>query len=123
MRLALALLVAALLLGFGALQELWIRGIIGGEVQPLVVGAIGAILSCLLAGTGVALWRRPASARRLALGTAAAVSTFHVYAALPPHRNVGLIALLVALIAAGLLVARAMYRESGAPHQRRDAAI
>jgi hypothetical protein len=123
MRLLMALLVAALLLGFGALQELWIRGIVGGEAQPLAVGAIGAMLSLLLAGTGVALWRRTALARPLALGTAAAMSTFHVYAALPPHRNVGLSALLVALLAAGILVARAVNRERGAPGQRRGPAI
>ena len=123
MPLLIALLVAASLLGFGALQEFWIRGIEGRELQPLVVGAAGTLVSFGLAGTAIALRRQRAPARRLALWTAAGVSSFHVYAALPPHRYVGFPALLMALFAAGLLVTRAIGDTRGAPGQHRDPAI
>lgn len=88
-------LVAAFL-GFGAVEELIVRGVRGGEVQPLIVGLLGAVVSLLLALASLALWRRHTSARRLAIVAAIAAITFHAYAALPPHRNVGLLVLMVA---------------------------
>jgi len=91
---ALSILVA-LFLGFGAVEEFVVRGVRGGEVQPLIVGLVGAGVSVLLIAAGVAHWRRGASARRLVPCAAVVTVAFHVYAALPPHRNVGLLALLV----------------------------
>ena len=96
--------VIAIALGFGAVQELVVRGVRGGEPQPLAVGAVGAIASGLLLAAAAALWREAAGASRLA-GVAAAVSAgFHAYAALPPHRNVGPAALLLALAASAALL-------------------
>ena len=88
-------LVAAFL-GFGAVEELIVRGVRGGEVQPLIVGLLGTVVSLLLALASLALWRRHTSARRLAIVAAIAAITFHAYAALPPHRNAGLLVLMVA---------------------------
>lgn len=96
--------VIAIALGFGAVQELVVRGVRGGEPQPLAVGAVGAVASGLLLAAAAALWREAAGASRLA-GVAAAVSAgFHAYAALPPHRNVGPAALLLALAASAALL-------------------
>ena len=96
--------VIAIALGFGAVQELVVRGVRGGEPQPLAVGAVGAVASGLLLAAAAALWREAAGASRLA-GVAAAVSVgFHAYAALPPHRNVGPAALLLALAASAALL-------------------
>jgi hypothetical protein len=41
------------------------------------------------------MWRKWPSARRLAIVTAVSSILFHVYLALPPHRNVGSVALVV----------------------------
>lgn len=95
MALALFSILVALFLGFGAVGEFIVRGVRGGEVQPFFVGLAGIIVSLLLAGAGVALWRRWPSARKLVLIAALSSVVFHVYAALPPHRNVGVLALVV----------------------------
>ena len=88
-------LLVALFLGYGAVEELWVRGVRGGEVQPLVVGLVGAFVSALVALSGVGLWRRWPKARSLAVVAALLSIAFHVYAACPPHRNVGILVLLV----------------------------
>ena len=95
MRLGLLNILVALFLGYGAVEELIVRGVRGGETQPFVIGAVGIAVSVLLAASGVALWRRRAGAWRLAVVAAVASVLFHVYAALPPHRNVGVLVLLV----------------------------
>ena len=100
---ALGILVATFL-GFGAVDELLVRGIRGGEVQPLIVGLVGATVSLLLALGALALWRQHPSARRLAIGAAVAAIVFHAYAALPPHRNVGLLALMIAAAYSAVLL-------------------
>ncbi len=95
MAVALFNLLVAVFLGYGAVEELVVRGVRGGETQPFVVGAVGVAVSLMLAVSGVAYWRRWPSAQRL-LAVAGLLSVlFHVYAALPPHRNVGVLALLV----------------------------
>ena len=95
MALALFSILVALFLGFGAVEEFIIRGVRGGEMQPLFVGLIGIIVSASLAISGIALWRRWSRARRFVLLAAISSVAFHVYAALPPHRNVGLLALII----------------------------
>jgi hypothetical protein len=94
----------ALALELGAVQELLVRGVRGGETQPLVIGTIGALVSALVLVAAMALWRRTAGAPRLALLGAALAVAFHAYAALPPHRNVGFVALLLAVMASAVLV-------------------
>jgi hypothetical protein len=91
---ALSILVA-LLTGFGAVQELIVRGIIDREVQPLIISLVGAAVSVLFLISGIAMWRKWPSTRRLVIVTAILSIVFHVYAALPPHRNVGPVALIV----------------------------
>lgn len=95
MILAVFSILIALFLGFGAVEEFIVRGIRDGEVQPFFVGLVGMVVSVLLATTGIALWRQWAVARRLLLFAAISLVVFHVYAALPPHRNVGVLALIV----------------------------
>src|SRR5262245_35649627 len=87
--------VVGLLLAFGGAQEVVVRGILGGERVPFVVGAIGTAVSLLLSLSGVALWRRWRGARELALLACVLVAVFCVIAALPPPRYVGFAALLV----------------------------
>ena len=95
----------ALVLGFAALQELWVLGIQGGQVQPFWTGAIGALVCLLLMVAGIALWRRWRNARGLAISAALLFIAFHAYAALPPHRNVGVgIALVACAYGLGFLV-------------------
>jgi hypothetical protein len=95
----------ALALGFGALQELYVLGIQGGQVQPFWVGAIGALVCLMLMVSGVALWRRWNGARGLAISAAILFIAFHAYASLPPHRNVGVgIALAACAYGLGYLV-------------------
>lgn len=106
MTLAMLNIAVALLLGYGAVEELWIRGVRGGETQPLIVGIVGALVSLSLAVAGVARLRRWPNARQVTIFTAVALVVFHVCAALPPHRNVGIgIALLATAYGVVLLAA------------------
>ena len=87
-------ILVALLLGFGAVQEL-VHGLRQQEAQPSFVGFAGIVVSLLFIISGIALWRRQANARRLVIIAAITSIVVHVYAALPPHRNVGAIALII----------------------------
>jgi uncharacterized membrane protein YhaH (DUF805 family) len=108
MKLALLNIAVALFLGYGAAEELWVRGVRGGETQPLVVGIVGALVSLLLLVSGVARWRRRARARQLQIAAAVLLVAFHAYAALPPHRNVGILVLAVAVAYALVLLAASL---------------
>jgi hypothetical protein len=105
MTLALLNIVVALYLGYGAVEELWVRGIRSGEIQPLIIGIVGALVSLALIVSGFAHWRRWPNARQLTIFTAVALIAFHVYAALPPHRNVGILVALVATVYGIVLLA------------------
>src|SRR5688572_15024972 len=96
-RMVLAILnfLIALMLGFGAAQEFIVRGLQGREAQPFFIGLAGIAVSVLFIASGVAMLRKWPNARRLVIITAVASILFHVYAALPPHRNVGLPALII----------------------------
>ena len=95
MILAILNILVALLLGFGAVQEVFVPGILGGRVQALIIGLIGAAVSVLFLISGIAMLRKAPNARRLAIITSILSVLFHVYAALPPHRNVGPPALII----------------------------
>ena len=71
------------------------RGIIDRELQPLIISLIGLVVSLLFLTSGVAMWRKWPDTRRLIIITAILSILFHAYAALPPHRNVGPVALIV----------------------------
>jgi hypothetical protein len=85
----------ALLLGFGAMQELIVAGVRGQQARPFFMGLAGIVVSLLFMISGIALWRRQANARRLAIIAAVTSIVFHVYAALPPHRTMGMVAVLI----------------------------
>ena len=112
MILAILNILVALFLGYGAIEEFWIRGVRGGEMQPLVAGLAGAFVSVLLAVSGVRLWRRRTNARTLVAVAAVLSIAFHVYAACPPHRNVGILVLLVGA-GYGLLLLGVMFMPGG----------
>jgi hypothetical protein len=111
---SLGILVAAFL-GFGAIEELVVRGIRGGEVQPLIVGLVGAVVSVLLAVASLALSRQYADARGIAIVAALAAIVFHAYAAMPPHRNVGYLVLAVAAAYGAVLLGIALGPQSASP--------
>ena len=112
MILAVLCFLVALLLGFGAGQELIVSGIIDHEVQPAIVGTIGTVISVLFLLSGIAIWRKWASTRRLAIVTAILSIVFHVYAALPPHRSMGLPALILG-VGFGLVLLIVMLSSKG----------
>jgi len=89
MILAILSILVGLLTGFGALPELIVPGIIDHRVQPAIIGSIGTVISVMFVISGIALGRKWPSARRLAIVTSVLSIVFHIYAALPPHRNVG----------------------------------
>ena len=95
MILAILTILVGLLVGFGGMQELIVRGIMDHEVYPAILGIIGTISGVLFVVSGIALWRKWPSTRRLIIVTSILSIVFHVYAALPPHRNVGPLALIV----------------------------
>ena len=94
----LSTVLVASVLGFGAVQELIVRGIGGGEVQPFWIGVIGAVLCILLIASAFALTRGWRGARSLAIAVSIAFICFHIYGSLPPHRNVGPLAALIASV-------------------------
>lgn len=84
-----------LLLGFGAAQEFIVLGLVDRRVQPFFAGLVGMVVSGLFITSGIAIWRKWTGARRLAIIAAILSILFHAYAALPPHRNAGLPALII----------------------------
>lgn len=109
-------ILVALLLGLGAVQEFIVRGVRGGEVQPLLVGLIGMAVSVLLATAGIALWRQWAMARRLGILAGLSSIVFYVYEALPPHRKVGMLALILG-VGVGILLLAVTLSSKGAKTQ------
>jgi hypothetical protein len=108
--------VIGILLGFGGLQELFVRGIWNGERQPFLVGAGGAAVAALLLLAALAIWRRWAVWPRLAAFAGALSVVFHVYAALPPARNVGVFAMLSGVGIGVVLLAQALRSRERRPH-------
>jgi hypothetical protein len=88
-------LVVALLTGFGALQEFIIGGILNRQMQPLFISLMAIFVSILFVICAVAMLRRWATARRLVIVTGTLSILLHVYGALPPHRIMGILVLIV----------------------------
>ena len=88
-------LLVALSTGFGALQEFIISGVFGRQMQPFLVSLLGIIVSVLFVISGIAMLRRRATARRLIIVTGTSSILLHVYGALPPHRIMGILVLIV----------------------------
>ena len=85
--------VIGFLLGLGGLRELLVDGIWYGQLQPLLVGAAGALVSSLLLLAALAIWLQWSRWPRLATFAGAISIVFHLYAALQPQRNVGVLAM------------------------------
>lgn len=88
-------MVVALLTGYGALQEFIIQGLLDRQLQPFLVSLVGIIVSILFVTSGIALLRQWPAVRRLIILTGTLSILLHVYGALPPHRNMGFVALIV----------------------------
>jgi len=95
MLLVLLNLVVAGLTAFGALQEFIVIGLFNRKSQPLLLSLAAMIVSVLFTICGVAMLRQWRAARRLIIVTGLLSILVHVYGALPPHRNMGYVALLV----------------------------
>jgi hypothetical protein len=89
MILAILTILVGLLTGFGAVQELIVRGVIDRELQPFLLGVVGIVVAVLFLLSGLAMWRKWGNTRSLLLVTSILSILYHVYGALPPHRNVG----------------------------------
>jgi len=98
-----AITVFALALGGGAVQEFIVPGLRGGATQPLVVGMAGIVVALLCLSAAWLLWKQSAAAPKLAAVSGALAIVFHASAALPPYRNVGILALLMG-VAVGVLL-------------------
>jgi hypothetical protein len=104
MLIAIFSILAALALGFGAVQEFIVRGLGNGEVEPGTLGVVAAIVCALMIFAAVAYARRAPYARPLLVVTGVFSLVVHGYGALPPH-YVGRLALLVAVASAVVLIA------------------
>jgi hypothetical protein len=87
-------MVVAALTGYGAGQEIMARGILKYQTQPFVLSLAGIVVSILFVTSGIAMLRRWSVARRLIIATGMLSIVVHVYGSLPPHRNMGYVALL-----------------------------
>jgi hypothetical protein len=101
------------ILGFGAMQELIVRGIIDREIQPAILGSLSAISSVLLIAAGVAMLKEWPSAHILTIWAGLSVIAVHVWGAMPPHHNVGIPAFLLGVgYGMSLLAVHALRRRS-----------
>jgi hypothetical protein len=83
------------LTGFGALQELLAEGLFDRKAGTFLLSLAAVFISLLFIVSGVAMLRHWRTARRLIMATGLLSILLHVYGALPPHRNMGYIALVV----------------------------
>ena len=88
-------ILVALTMGFFAVQEFAISGIRDGRLQPFVLSSAAIMVSILFIVSAVAMLREWTTARSLVLITGVSSLLVHVYGALPPHRNMGYLALLI----------------------------
>lgn len=88
-------MLVALLTGFGALQQFTMDGIGGRQLQPILLSLAAIIVSILFITSGIALLRQWPTVRRLITLTGTLSILLHVYGVLPPHRNMGFLALMV----------------------------
>jgi hypothetical protein len=88
------MLVAALT-AFGAIPEFIVRAFLKPETKPFLVSVAGIIVSVLFVISGIAVARKWRETRLLIIATGLLSILLHVYGALPPHRNIGYVAMLV----------------------------
>lgn len=85
---------------FGALQNLLAGGLFAGGLSDGKAGSFwlslaAFVLSLLFVISAVAIWRHWRMVRRLIMATGLFSILLHVYGALPPHRTIGYLALVV----------------------------
>ena len=88
-------ILVALALGFGAGQEFVMGGMLGGKVQPFLLSSAALVVSLLFIISAIAMLRQWAWVRRLVVVTGVLSILIHTYGALPPHGNMGYLALLI----------------------------
>jgi len=88
------MLVAALT-GFGAIQEFIVRTFLKPETHPFLVSLAGILVSVLFVISGIAIGQKWRETRPLIIATSLLSILLHVYGALPPHRNMGYVALVL----------------------------
>lgn len=84
----------SLLTGFGAVQQLIFDGISDRHLQPLFLSLAAIIVSVLFVISGIALLLRWPTTHRLITLTGTLSILIHVYGSVPPHRNMGFLALI-----------------------------
>ena len=104
-------ILVALALGFGAVQEFVVSGILFGQLQPFLLSSAAIVVSVLFILSAIAMLRQWPAVRRLVALTGVLSILIHIYGSLPPHRNMGYLAL---LLGAGyaLVMMLAYYRNS-----------
>ena len=105
-------ILVALALGYGAVQEFVISGIRYGLLQPLFLSSAAILVSILFIISAVAMLREWTAVRSLVFITGVLSLLVHVYGALPPHRNMGYLAL---LLGAGYAVVMIWVYQRNAP--------
>ena len=93
-------LLVAGLTAFGGLQELlagglFAGGLIDGKAGTFLLSLAAVFISLLFIVSGVAMLRHWRTVRPLIIATGLLSILIHVYGALPPHRTIGYLALLV----------------------------
>lgn len=103
-------ILVALVMGFFAVREFAFSGIRDGQFQPFVLSSAAILVSILFIISAVAMLREWTIARSLVLITGVSSLLVHVYGTLPPHRNMGYLALLIGAGYAVLMIL--VYRRS-----------
>lgn len=87
-------LLVAFVMGFYAVQEFAVH-ILDGQLQPFFLSSAAILVSIMFIVSAVALLREWTAVRSLVFITGVLSLLVHVYGALPPHRNMGYLALLI----------------------------
>jgi hypothetical protein len=88
-------ILVAVIMGFAAVKEFAFTVILKGHLQPLVLSSAAIIVCVLFIISAIAMLREWTAVRALVLVTGVLSLVVHVYGALPPHRNMGYVALLL----------------------------
>jgi hypothetical protein len=90
--------VVGLALAFAAAQEGVVGGLMAGRPASLLVGIAGTVTSLLLVASGVASLYGGAHRRGFTLTSCLLVAAFSTIASLPPHRYLGVLAMLLGIV-------------------------
>ena len=88
-------ILVAFVLGNPAVHEFAIRGIRYRQLQPFFLSSAAILVSILFIISAVAMLREWNAVRSLVIMTGVLSLLVHVYGALPPHRTMGYLALLI----------------------------